>query len=143
MRNASALVCFLIIALGFGDAETLRPRRVKAFAARSSVAPAPQFAVPSGFQRINAGDVVTGTVIPSSTQIYYEVIAPANGTLMVTLNWDPSLGFLALVGQGAHFFYFPGSAPPTIAACPACSARSWQGRRPPTWCTRTMTSSRS
>jgi hypothetical protein len=119
MRNAAALVCFLILVLGFGDADTLRPRPVKAFAPRASAAPPPQATVPLGFQAISVGEVVTGTLtedtisggirIPGVPQLFYQLTAPADGTLIVTLDWDPSLGPLALIGQSAFVYFRLGS----------------------------------
>ena len=102
MRSAAASVCFLSLFLGFGDPGTLRPKPVKAFSPRvSSLPPPPQVGFPLPPRVISVGEVVTGTLMsetisggirfPPVFEILYELTAPADGMLFVSLDKDPSL----------------------------------------------------
>jgi hypothetical protein len=139
MRNAAALVCFLVLVLGFGDADTWRPRRVKAFAPRSLAAPLLQVAVPLGLQVISVGDVVGGTLmgetitrspdgqlifVPAVTEILYELTAPSDGTLIVTLDRDPSSEFIGLSGPRALSYFSFGAN--TVATLPVTAGGTYR-----------------
>ena len=117
MRSVAASVCFLSLFLGFGDPGTLRPKPVKAFSPRgSSLPPPPQVGFPLPPRVISVGEVVTGTLMsetisggirfPPVFEILYELTAPSDGTLVVSLDWD-SFESIGLSAEGAAFSFFP------------------------------------
>jgi hypothetical protein len=122
MRIAGVVTGILVLACGSGDTVA------------AGTSPPPQVILPSQFPPplpptpppppmvITVGDVITGTVrpetisgpifgpwvrIPGVYQIDYVLIAPADGTLLVTIDQDHSLGTLGVFGDGFEFSHFP------------------------------------
>jgi hypothetical protein len=118
MRNAAASVCFLSLFLGFGDPGTLRPKAVRAFASGgSSLSPPPQVGFPLPPRVISVGEVVTGTLTATGlTEIVYELTAPSDGLLFVSLDHGPSMESVGLLGQGFFFTHFLTFGPPAVTA---------------------------
>lgn len=111
MRNAAVVVCFVMLVLGFGDAGALRSKPVKAFSPRTSLPPPPQVIPTLPPRLISVGDVVTGILTTGLIETLYEFTAPFDGTLFVTLDWNPSLESLSLSGQNAFFSYLRFGSP--------------------------------
>lgn len=135
MRNAAVSVCLLSLVLGFGDPGTLRPKPVKAFSPRvSSLPPPPQAMFVPPPKVINVGEVVTGTLMsetisggirfPAVFEILYELTAPSDGMLFVSLDKDPSLEPVALFFGFGPVASFLSWGPPEVAALRVFAGRT-------------------
>jgi hypothetical protein len=117
MRNLLSSLCFLILV---GDGSAL-------VALQSTWLDTPQV--------ISVGEVATGTfqpqivswagtVSPGVYDMFFELTAPSEGTLIVHLDWDPNLGGVFLQLEDEVFDYWP----PIVGSLQVTAGRTYRVR---------------
>jgi|SRR5215471_8691743 len=113
MCRHGALLCLSVLAFACGGTDTLptSPSITRTNPPTSTNTPTPPL-------EITLGEEVKGTLTGHGTELFFELMTPADGVLVVRVDWDPSQGRLQLDLADRLFANCPDNVSPIIGSLP-------------------------
>jgi hypothetical protein len=110
MRNLGAVLCLSVLAFACGGGDTLptAPSMVRSSADSATNAP----------RVITVGEEVRSTLTGHGTGMLFDLTAPADGALVVRVDWNPTQGRLQLELADRLFANFPDNLSPVLGSLP-------------------------
>jgi hypothetical protein len=122
MRRVAPWLCLVIplFACGGRDAQPTSPSLVVSHDGSPSGTSA------ASARAITAGEPVEATLIGHGTAMAFDFTAPADGTLVVRVDWDPKRGRLELQLMDKIFANNPDNVSPVIGTLPIVAGQTYR-----------------